>query len=96
MDAVTNHGNDGRLHLALVTETCAPEVNGVAMTLGRLVDGLLAAEHRISLFRPGRPAANARDPDSGLLEFIMPGIPIPGYTSMHFGFPATARLFKRP
>ena len=94
MDAVTNHGNDGRIHLALVTKTYAPEVNCVAMTLGRLVDGLLAAEHRINLFRPGRHPADARDPDSGLREFIMPGLPIPAYTSMHFGFPATARYLE--
>jgi glycosyltransferase involved in cell wall biosynthesis len=63
------------------------------MTLGRLVDGLLASGHRISLFRPGRRAVNKRDPDSSLREFIMPGLPIPGYAAMHFGFPATARLF---
>ena len=30
-----------RLRIALVTETWAPEVNGVAMTLGRMVDGLI-------------------------------------------------------
>jgi len=53
VDAVTDHRASGRLHLALVTETCAPDVNGVAMTSGRLVDGLLSAHQRISIFRPG-------------------------------------------
>jgi glycosyltransferase involved in cell wall biosynthesis len=91
---MTNPGGAGRIHLALVTETYAPEVNGVAMTLGRLVDGLLAAEHRISLFRPGRRVANGPDPSTDLHEYIMPGMPIPGYTSMHFGFPAATRLFN--
>ncbi len=40
------------LHIAVVTETYPPEVNGVAMTLGRMVRGLLANGHRISLPRP--------------------------------------------
>ena len=29
------------LHIALVTETYVPEVNGVAITIGRMVHGLL-------------------------------------------------------
>lgn len=92
MDAVTSLNGAGRLHLALVTETYVPEVNGVAMTLGRLVDGLLSAGHRISIFRPGRVDRNGCGPDPDFGEFIMPGMPIPGYTAMRFGFPAAARL----
>ena len=33
--------HDPRLRIALVTETWPPEVNGVAMTLKRMVDGLI-------------------------------------------------------
>ena len=40
------------LRLALVTETYPPEVNGVAMTTGRLVEGLLRRRHQIQLIRP--------------------------------------------
>jgi hypothetical protein len=40
------------LHLVLVTETYAPEINGVAMTLGRLVDGLAKRGHRLTIVRP--------------------------------------------
>ena len=40
------------LHVAVVTETFPPEVNGVAMTLGHMVAGLRARGHRISLVRP--------------------------------------------
>jgi glycosyltransferase involved in cell wall biosynthesis len=94
VDAVTNYSSAGRIHLALVTETYAPEVNGVAMTLGRLVDGLLAANHRISIFRPGRSVANSPGQDNSLREFTMPGMPVPGYTALHFGFPAASRLYS--
>ncbi len=45
------------LHVAVVTETFPPEVNGVAMTLGRMVQGPLARGHRVSLVRPRQHAA---------------------------------------
>lgn len=37
-----------QLRTAMVTETYPPEVNGVAMTLGRMVDGLQYAIIRCS------------------------------------------------
>lgn len=40
------------LEIALVSETCPPEVNGVAMTVGRLVSGLRENGHRVELIRP--------------------------------------------
>ena len=36
-----------RLRVGIVTETYGPEVNGVAMTVGRLVEGLLARGHAV-------------------------------------------------
>ena len=36
----------------LVTETFPPEVNGVAMTLGRLVRGLRQRGHVVDIIRP--------------------------------------------
>ena len=49
-----------RLRIALVTETWAPEVNGVAMTLGRMVDGLVRRGHGVQLIRPRqRPGETA-------------------------------------
>ena len=47
------------LRLAIVTETYPPEVNGVAMTLGRMVDGLLAQGHHIQLVRPRQTRSDA-------------------------------------
>lgn len=40
------------MRVALVTETYLPEVNGVAMTLGRLVDGLRAEGIEVLVVRP--------------------------------------------
>ena len=82
------------LHIAVVTETYPPEVNGVAMTLGRMVQGLLARGHRVSLTRPRQHAQDA--PASSMQHSItlVRGLPIPGYAGLKFGLPAH-RLFRR-
>ena len=40
------------LHITLITETYAPEINGVATTLSRLCDGLRLRGHRVEVIRP--------------------------------------------
>lgn len=86
-----------RLHLTLVTETYSPEINGVAMTLGHLVQGLAARGHRLTIIRPrqrsetGAPALLVQD---RVTQHLVPGLPIPGYPLLRFGLPATARLKK--
>jgi glycosyltransferase involved in cell wall biosynthesis len=85
------------LHVAVVTETFPPEVNGVAMTLGRMVQGLLARDHRVSLVRPRQHAADTDDvlPTSPrLTTTLVRGLPIPGYAGLKFGLPAP-RLLRR-
>ena len=84
------------LHVAVVTETYRPEVNGVAMTLGRMVDGLLARGHRVSLTRPRQPSDGSRQQESsspsnwhdGFRHTLVRGLPIPGYPGLKFGLPA--------
>lgn len=78
------------LHLAIVTETFPPEVNGVAMTIGRLVQGMMAAGHHITLVRPRQRADDLGDND----EITVRGLPIPGYPGLHFGLPATGKLLR--
>ena len=46
------------LRLALVTETYPPEINGVAMTVARLVDGLRERGHQLQLV--GRASTRTR------------------------------------
>ena len=82
-----------RLHVAVVTETFPPEVNGVAMTIGRMVAGLQAAGHRVSLTRP-RQRDEASPAADGPSTLLVGGLPIPGYPGLRFGLPAR-RLLRR-
>ncbi len=76
------------LHVAIVTETYPPEVNGVAMTLGRMVQGLLARGHRVSLTRPRQDAQDAPAASALHSTVLARGLPIPGYAGLKFGLPA--------
>ncbi|MCK6405432.1 MAG: glycosyltransferase family 1 protein [Rhodocyclaceae bacterium] len=79
-----------KLDIVLVTETYPPEVNGVAMTVGRLVDGMRARGHRVDLVRPRQ---SQRDKgDAG--DVILSGVPLPGYPGLRFGLPAGGRLAR--
>lgn len=82
------------LRVALVTETYPPEVNGVALTLSRLVGGLRERGHDVQLIRPrqGKREAPAHGP--GFVEILTPGLPIPGYPGLHFGL-ATRGTLRR-
>lgn len=78
------------LDLVVVTETYPPEVNGVAMTIGRLVASLRAAGHRVRVVRP-RQAADAAGA-APANELLLPGLPLPGYAGLRLGLPARGRL----
>lgn len=87
----------GPLHVALVTETFPPEINGVAMTLRRLVEGMSSRGHRMDVIRPrqpGDPAGDAMETD-GFQEILRPGFPIPTYRHLRFGLPSQAALERR-
>lgn len=78
---------------ALVTETYAPQVNGVANTLGHLCNGLLARGHQVQLVRPAQPGerpGTSNGPD--LLVRRVNGMSIPRYPGLQWGLPAGSRL----
>ncbi len=77
--------------IAFVTETFPPEVNGVAMTVGRLVGGLRERGHRVSVIRPRQGKADAGSEH----ELALPGLPLPGYPGLRFGLPAGRRLARQ-
>ncbi|MCX7891649.1 MAG: glycosyltransferase family 1 protein [Burkholderiales bacterium] len=83
------------LHIAVVTETFPPEVNGVARTIGTMVGELRRRGHRIELVRPrqGRDDDAARE--LGFEEVLGPGIPIPSYRELRLGLPAKRALAAR-
>lgn len=84
------------LRICLVTETFPPEVNGVAMTAGRVVNGLLAAGHKVHIVRPRQPEEDR----SQLVSFadlpttLVRGLGVPGYNGIRFGLPAGKALEK--
>jgi glycosyltransferase involved in cell wall biosynthesis len=80
------------LKLALVTETFPPEINGVAMTLQRLVEGLGRRGNDVTVLRPRQNSADAPAPSRGYREQLFPSLPIPGYTFLRLGLPARSRL----
>ncbi len=79
--------------LCLVTETWPPEINGVAMTLSRLVDGLLSREWKVTLVRP-KQRNEVVESNPHLTHHVMPGLPIPGYAGLRFGLPVIQQLYK--
>ncbi|TVP59171.1 MAG: glycosyltransferase family 1 protein [Halomonadaceae bacterium] len=82
--------------IAIVTETFAPEVNGVANTLKHLCMGLMAAGHTLDLVRPrqqGEPAEGHPSLTSHCL--VTRGLPLPGYPDLRFGLPASRQLRAR-
>ena len=78
------------LEITLVSETFPPEVNGVAMTLGRLADGMRQRGHALSIVRPRQKAESAVPLPPGSL--LVPGVPIPRYGELRFGLPVQRRL----
>lgn len=81
-----------QLRIALVTETYPPEVNGVAMTLGRLVDGLRRRGHTLQLIRPRQHHGDQAIEVSDYREVLATGVGIPNYRGLRFGLPARTAL----
>lgn len=78
------------MRLLLVTETYPPEINGVAMTTGRMVSGLRARGHWVGLVRPRRHG----DDDGGDDEWTVPGWSLPNYPGVKLGMPAWRHLSR--
>lgn len=86
------------LHIGLVTETYPPEINGVAMTLGRLTAGAMARGHRVSVFRPRQRPDDTPKLNGHYAEHLFRGLGIPRYPELRFGLPsprALTRLWTR-
>ncbi|MGZ5257987.1 MAG: glycosyltransferase family 4 protein [Burkholderiales bacterium] len=82
-----------RLHVGLVTETYPPELNGVSLSVRRAVEYLRDRGHEVEVVRPRQQtdlSAAGLPPD-----FLLPGMALPSYPGIQFGFPATRRLRLR-
>jgi glycosyltransferase involved in cell wall biosynthesis len=82
------------LRIAVVTETWPPEVNGVAVTLAKLVQGLSHRNHDVQLIRPRQAKSDSNLGDSNLEEVLMRGMPIPRYPELKLGLPSKKTLVK--
>jgi glycosyltransferase involved in cell wall biosynthesis len=75
------------MKIDIVTDTFLPDVNGVAMTLGRLTDGLRKLGHRVHVIHTG---ATARPGES-----CAAAVPLPGYREVRVGLPKPFELRAR-
>ena len=84
------------LQVALVTETYPPEVNGVAATFSRVVQGLREQGHTLQLIRPRQSDTDRPEPvTERWCETLVRGLPVPRYPALRMGLPATRRLIRQ-
>lgn len=82
------------LRIALVTETYPPDINGVAHTVSKIVEGLRARGHELMLVRPRNHSDHEAAVDSRYQEVLVRGAPIPMYKQLRMGLPAQGALQK--
>ena len=79
-----------KYHLCIVSETFSPDVNGVAISLQRLIRHLDPARFRVSIIRP--VPREAYEPEYE--ELWTRGIRVPQYPDVQLGLPATSTIHK--
>jgi glycosyltransferase involved in cell wall biosynthesis len=82
------------LRIAVVTETYPPEVNGVAMTIAKVVEGLHHRNHDVQLIRPRQDKQESGDRSVRFHEVLMRGLPIPRYPNLRMGVPSKKALVQ--
>lgn len=86
------------LRISFVTETYPPEVNGVAGSVARFVEGLHALNHEIELVRPRQacdaPIDGEPDVNERFHEVLRSGVAIPRYPGLRMGLPSRSALLK--
>jgi len=82
------------MRIAVVTETWPPEVNGVALTLSKLIHQLSLRKHTIQLIRPRQDKFDTGAEHAGWSEILLRGLPIPHYPQLKLGFPSKKSLVK--
>jgi glycosyltransferase involved in cell wall biosynthesis len=82
------------MNICLVTETYPPEINGVAMTVSRLVTGL-SRRHHVEVIRPPQHREDEYRHNDSAAEIPVPGVRIPLYPDLRIGLPCTSRIIAR-
>ena len=82
------------MRIAVVTETWPPEVNGVALTLSKLVNGLCQRNHSVQLIRPRQGKNETAIAEEEMSELLLKGLPIPRYPQLKLGLPSKNALIR--
>ena len=82
------------MHIAVVTETYPPDINGVAHTLSKMVQGLQDNGHVIWLIRPKHEKSDSAAAAQRFQEVLVKGLPIPFYKQLRMGLPAKGELTR--
>lgn len=80
------------LRVAVVTETYPPEINGVALTIQHMVEGLRRRNQQIQLIRPRQGKGDRPALTANLQQVLLPGFAIPRYPNLQLGLPAGSAL----
>jgi glycosyltransferase involved in cell wall biosynthesis len=80
------------LRIAFVTETFPPEVNGVSLTVARVVEGLRQRDHDLQLIRPRQHRTELGHTAARFEEVLLRGLPVPRYPQLKMGVPSVAAL----
>lgn len=79
------------MRIEFVTDTFPPDINGVAMTLGRLVAGLRARGHLVYVWH----TSVRNDTEKVKGETSLPSFSLPGYREVRVGLPGRLKLLRR-
>jgi glycosyltransferase involved in cell wall biosynthesis len=82
------------MRIAFVTETYPPEVNGVSLTVARVVEGLHRRNHDVQLVRPRQDQGEAASNNHRFEEVLTRGMPIPRYPHLRMGLPSKRALVQ--
>ena len=80
------------LRIAFVTESYPPEINGVANTVARVIDGLRSRSHHVQVVRPRQGSHDKGLCQEGPHDVLTGGMAIPMYGQLRLGFPSRRRL----
>src|SRR5882762_9051779 len=85
-------GARGALRVAVVTETYPPEINGVARTVGLMVEALVERGHEVQLIRPRQGGERAPSSEQAPRERLVAGFAIPFYRHLQIGLASPSML----
>src|SRR6266478_4776511 len=87
-------GARGALRVAVVTETYPPEINGVARTVGLMVEALLERDHEVQLIRPRQGRERLPSLGGAPRERLVAGFAIPFYRHLQIGLASPSMLHR--